>query len=75
MIVARPLHPSEPDLLVGYAHHDLVIKNMDGEQCLSVKAPQSGWTHDLLEQYDYDAVAKEGWDAYLGNQWIGSSEV
>lgn len=74
MIVVRPLHDTEPDLLVGYEHQALVIKDMDEKEIHRMDAPKDGWSHDKLETIDYDSISPE-WDAYLGNQWIGSSEV
>lgn len=74
MIVARPLHDSEPDLLVGYELQPLVVKDLDDKEIHRIDAPNNGWSHDELESIDYCSISPE-WDAYLGSQWIGSSEV
>lgn len=75
MIVARPLSAKEPDLLLGREYDVLNIKDLDGIPCISYSPPHQGWTHDALEGVDYYSVSPFGWDAYLGNEWIGSSEV
>ncbi|KIF53262.1 hypothetical protein H735_10070 [Vibrio owensii CAIM 1854 = LMG 25443] len=74
MIVSRPLHDNEPDLLAGFESQPLVIKNLDDIEIHRIGAPLSGWSHDALERYDYYSISSE-WDAYLGSQWIGSSEL
>lgn len=74
MIVARPLHDSEPDLLVGNEQQPLIIKNLDDIEIKRIEAPKNGWTHDQLENIDYYSISPV-WDAYLSIKWIGSSEV
>ncbi len=74
MIIARPLHPNEPDLLAGNEHQPLIVKNLDEKEVRRIDAPENGWSLEQLEQTDYQQISPE-WDAYLGNQWIGSSEV
>lgn len=75
MIVSRSLDADEPDLLLGYEHCSLRILDLDGEEQVCYAAPKQGWTHESLESVDYHSVSPNGWDAYLGQQWIGSSEV
>lgn len=74
MIVARPLHNTEPDLLSGYEQQALIIKDLDGKEIHRIDAPSNGWSHAELESIDYYNISPE-WDVYLGIQWIGSSEV
>lgn len=73
MIVVRPVG-CEPDLLSGNEHQVLSFIPMNGTQELTrVSPPKDGWTHAALE-----AVALptgDAWDAFLGSQWVGSSEV
>lgn len=43
-------------------------------------APEGGWTHDALCNLDaplkvVDMVSARGADAYLGKEWVGSTEV
>lgn len=73
MIVARPVG-SEPDLLTGNERCVLRFVTSNAKQELAtVNPPQDGWTHAAL-----DAITRptgESWDAFLGAQWIGSSEI
>ncbi len=75
MIVARSMSPAEPDLLLGHEFTALRILDLDGVEQISYQPPLEGWSHSALECMDYDSVSPDGWDAYLGQQWIGSSEV
>ena len=51
------------------------LVNEQGVEVVQYHAPKGGWTHDALECVDYFSVSPDGWDAYLGEQWIGSSEI
>lgn len=75
MIVARPLNTSEPDLLLGCEFKSLKITDLDNSVVALFPAPIGGWTHDKLEAVDCDKYAPFGWEAFLDNDWIGSSEV
>ncbi|MCW8336559.1 hypothetical protein [Vibrio paucivorans] len=75
MTVARSLSPAEPDLITGHTLALLRIVSLEGEEVVQYNAPKGGWTSDVLECVDYFSVSPDGWDAYLGEQWIGSSEV
>lgn len=72
MIVARPLHPNEPDLLAGNTHLPLCFQSPDGRELERFDAPPKGWTHDSLEVLP---KPNSTWEAFLGTQWVGSSEV
>ncbi|EKF67031.1 hypothetical protein B194_5433 [Serratia plymuthica A30] len=41
----------------------------------SITPDGRGWTHAQLLAINIDSMAPEGWDAYLGDEWIGSSEI
>lgn len=75
MIVSHPWRSHEQDLLLGHEHDDLSIRDLKGKECVCYAPPYQGWTHDALECVDYFSVSPDGWEAYLGEQWIGSSEV
>lgn len=75
MIITRPINSSEPDLLKGCTLRSLNIKDLSGKLICTIEAPTDEWTHDLLEAIEYDVIAPYGWDAYLQDDWIGSSEV
>ncbi|EKP0311724.1 hypothetical protein JE959_001750 [Aeromonas veronii] len=38
-------------------------------------APPEGWTHERLCALDIDCGEYGAGDAYLGSQWVGSTEV
>lgn len=74
MIVARPIKPFEADLLIGHEHCTLCFVTAPGGKILPASnPPQGGWTHDALEAVVPPTV--EPWDAFLGNQWVGRSEI
>ena len=73
-IVARKLSDNEPDLLIGHEHEDLIITDLDKVTLKVIRPPTNGWTHDILESINYYSI-NDAWDAYLGKQWIGCSEV
>lgn len=76
MIIARPITLIEPDLLLGREFEALKFKDApDGHLLALVPAPPGGWTHDALEQVSLPISANGTWDAYLGPEWVGSSEI
>lgn len=75
MIVTRPINQNEPDLLSGNVSKVFNIFDLDGALVCTIEPPAGGWTHDKLEAIDCYALAPYGWDAYLQNDWIGSSEI
>lgn len=73
-IVARPIKPFESDLLIGHERCTLRFVTPPGGHDLQANhPPQGGWTHDALEAVVPPTV--EPWDAFLGTQWVGSSEI
>jgi hypothetical protein len=77
MIVTRPIMTTEPDLLLNKENLALIITDLAKSEIKRISPPQSGWTHNLLESIEYNEIAANGWEAFLGdtNCWIGSSEV
>jgi len=75
VIITRPINPREPDLLIGFECLALIIHDLDGNEVATVSAPSGRWTHDELESLDLYSYSPYGWDAYLGTNWVGSSEV
>lgn len=75
MIVANPITSKELDLLAGNEYEVLSINDLCGDELASIKPVSTGWTHDKLLAIDIDSMAPNGWDAYLGGEWIGCSEV
>jgi len=70
-LVARANRTNECDLLQGYELQTLHFKS-EGRILQSIPAPSQGWSHELIEGLSAPGVC---WDAYLGNQWIGGSEI
>lgn len=70
--------PGEPDILAGLEHENLIIKNIEGHPILILAASEP-WTHESLTGLDLDQMLGEtldfGASAYLGDTWIGSTEI
>lgn len=67
------VQPGEPDFLRPLVNEPLVIRC--GEKELKrIDAPPAGWTHELLCEHD-EVETDDMADAYLGEEWIGSTEV
>lgn len=65
----------EPDILSGYEFEDLVFVDYGGREVFRV-GPDGCWTHGQLEQLRVPArFEDECLDAFLGEQWVGSTEV
>ncbi|MFA1240858.1 hypothetical protein ACCC84_21355 [Serratia odorifera] len=75
MIVTRPTSSKEPDLLCGYETAKLVVKDLSGANATEYATPEQGWTHASLEALDLCVAFPDGWDAFLGGEWVGSSEI
>jgi len=78
-VIARPARVGEPDLLIGHANDVLSVKGPVGNVVFSV-SPTSAWTHDSIEQALQSAdvvcaVNGDVADAYLGDVWIGGTEL
>lgn len=70
-------HPGEPDILTAFKHEVFEIRSLAGTVIATAQPPADGWTHDHLvavANENCDAVS-DGAEAYLGREWIGSTEV
>jgi len=70
----------EIDILTPYTSESLRICRLGSDLSqLTFPAPDDGWTHEILTMaVDHlipTALVVEGCDAYLGECWIGSTEV
>ena len=86
--VARPMastyqgqlftHPDEESCELTEATKHLALRiegyTTEEEQDVTIEAPSNGWTHQQIAAH-ITFNKFECWDAYLGNSWIGSSEV
>ncbi|NLC22646.1 MAG: hypothetical protein GX771_12210 [Halomonadaceae bacterium] len=71
--------PGEPNILEGNDMKPLLVKNLDGD-LLSTLVPSEPWTHEglcglALETFVDEKAIRYGADAYLGDVWIGSTEI
>jgi len=64
----------EPDILTPLRFATLVIRDLQGATLNTVNAPENGWTHEILCVVQPPEI-REGAEAYLNEQWIGSTEV
>jgi hypothetical protein len=69
--------PGEPDVLSKLQFKELRIQDLEGHTILNHPAPEEGWTHERLtlmaEKLSEETV--DGAEGYLGNEWVGSTEV
>ncbi|MFL9876729.1 hypothetical protein [Paraburkholderia megapolitana] len=79
-LVVRRIREDERDLLAGWEHEPLFLRDLAGHSTLRID-PEPMWSHDSLEaaisRADVQQFVKVnfGADAFLGGRWIGSSEV
>lgn len=78
-LVVRPVTGNASDLLAGREQCDLVIKGPTGNVLANWAAP-GRWTHDALgSRLNQDDAVRlvdgDCADAFLGTEWIGSTEV
>lgn len=74
--VARPTSAKEPDLLHGNEDKPLIVKDLEKVEVMRFTPPDTGWTHDTIEATAIpEHVYFAGCDFYLGDNWIGSTEV
>jgi hypothetical protein len=85
MLVARSTDDSEPDLLEGargvFCFMLLGCKPLSpgSEPLMSWGDSSSTWSHEQLDSFldelIEDGLSCGGWDAFVGDLWVGSSEV
>ncbi len=68
------LQYEEPDILIAVQHEPLIILSETGKEIDRLMPPESGWSHTLLCEYAEHNPEQSG-EAYLGETWVGSSEV
>lgn len=73
------VRPGEPEILPRVANETLRITDLDGVEIIQIHPVSGPWTHDKLVQVGESLVIldvlKNGANAYLGDTWIGSTEV
>ena len=78
-LVARPVRNTEPDLLAGRDLCPLVVKGPTGN-VLAAFAATGAWTYETIQRrLSQDDVvsllAGDCADAYVGDRWIGGTEI
>lgn len=64
----------EPDILSPIAHLPLTVTDAHKNIVFDMSAPADGWTPLLLETVTAHLLTSE-LDAFLGDEWVGSTEV
>jgi len=69
--------PNEPEILLPLKHLPLQVRTLENEPIARFDPPENGWTHDDLMETArrIDDLTVMGADAYLGDDWVGSTEV
>ena len=67
----------EEDILVRLAFEDLVVRGEQGITVAHIRPPFDGWTHDVLMHVGARIAEqhRDALDAFLGGEWVGSTEV
>lgn len=52
-----------------------IVHGDDGQLLFTCVAPQDGWTHEKLCALELPLGDQPWADAYLGDEWVGSTEV
>lgn len=79
-LIAEAVRAGEPDLLAGNERATFCLKDLSGTVLTEI-APQVAWTHAalfaLVDSAEIIEQVKQsgGADAYVGNVWIGGTEV
>lgn len=67
---------NEPEILAKVANETLMILCLhDNSVLFEYTPPSSGWTHEALCSLDIPLKRLEAANAYLGNEWVGSTEI
>lgn len=69
----------ETDILSGYENKVLSIIDLDGKPIIDVTPASGPWNHARLceigVKLELLGLTQEGAEAYLEDQWVGSTEV
>lgn len=77
--VITDVQGDEPDVLFSVQHEPLIIRTHTLEEHARVIAPECGWSHEII-QGKVDKICRHLLDhcvveVYLGEHWIGSTEI
>jgi len=77
--IVTDIKHGEPDVLKPIQKEDLYLKDLDDGVIFRMSPIDGSWTHESLvvtvEQICKGCPCDNGADAFLGNTWIGSTEV
>ncbi|BFM18842.1 hypothetical protein R50073_50250 (plasmid) [Maricurvus nonylphenolicus] len=69
----------EPDILSPVKNETLIITDLEKKELARFSPVNGPWTQEKLERVAEDLYdnrkTRYGADAYLGTQWVGSTEV
>lgn len=67
----------EPDILTPVMYETLLVTDLNGVELFSLPAPVGGWTTESLNSLSsqYRDLNESGAEAYIGDVWVGSTEV
>lgn len=68
---------NEREILPGVAAKPLILKTLKGKPLVAIPSPAGGWSHNTLQSLSetLTSFTAEGADAYIGAEWVGSTEV
>lgn len=69
--------PGESDILDAVRMEPLKLADLQGRLIASHVAPAGGWTHEALQRVAaaLESQCAAGAEAYIGEQWVGGTEV
>lgn len=68
--------PDDIELLQANSMQPILLKDLDGNDIRSIYPPVGGWNRDEVNALQVtDTEQENGYDVYLADEWIGSSEM
>ena len=68
--------PDDIELLQAKSMQPILLKDLDGNDIRFIHPPVGGWNRDEVNALQVtDTEQENGYDVYLAEEWIGSSEM
>ncbi|EGQ8013205.1 hypothetical protein HFM15_001474 [Vibrio cholerae] len=68
--------PDDIELLQANSMQPILLKDLDGNDIRFIHPPVGGWNRDEVNALQVtDTEQENGYDVYLADEWIGSSEM
>ncbi|EPW5429369.1 hypothetical protein ACYVOU_002301 [Vibrio cholerae] len=68
--------PDDIELLQANSMQPILLKDLDGNDIRFIHPPVGGWNRDEVNALQVtDTEQENGYDVYLAEEWIGSSEM